>query len=59
MKKGDRVRPIELEEDDAHLNPGTVTDDWSGKPSEMVRVQHDDGQIIWHSAHQLEPHACL
>lgn len=54
MKKGDRVRPIELEEDNAHLDPGTVSHDWSGNPQEMIRVEHDSGKIEWHTIDQLE-----
>lgn len=53
MKKGQRVRPIELPEDDAHLNPGTITQDWSGNPNEMIRVLHDNGKIYWHTKDQL------
>lgn len=53
MKVGDRVRPIELEEDDDHLDPGTVTRDWSGNPREMIRIKHDSGKIVWHSIDQL------
>lgn len=53
MKIGDRVRPIELEEDNEHLDHGTVTRDWSGKPNELIRIEHDSGRIVWHTADQL------
>ena len=66
VRNGDRVRPIYLPPPDEqiHDDPGTVIDHDPDVPEVtyvegerwrmMIRVQHDSGRVMQHTADQLE-----